>query len=420
MPNLTIAENIFAGRELRRGLIVVDRAAQRRRSVELLNRLNLDVPPDTECADLAIGQQQLVEIARALAHRAQVLVLDEPTSALSNAEIRTLFRVIGELKQDGVAIIYISHRLSELLEIGDVFTVLRDGRVAGTGVRGEVSDAWIVERMIGASLGNIRSKTTSIPEERDVLRIEHLTVEKEGRACIRDLSLSLTRGEILGIYGLLGAGRTELLETLIGQTRKSSGRIFVNGRFLTGVPTSECIRSGICLVPEDRQRDGVIPDMSIRGNASLARIAKLTRAGILSLVRERREADKMLSSVRLKPCNLQLPITSLSGGNQQKALLARALLTSPAVLLLDEPTRGVDVGAKSEIYELIRQFASDGLSVLFATSDGEEIRALADRVLVLSRGTIAAEFNAAEATEDKLLIAASAATQQDMESKCSH
>jgi len=418
MPNLTIAENIFAGREIRHAGMLVDHSAQRERSAELLKRLNLNVAPDTECGDLAVGQQQLVEIARALAHRAQVLILDEPTSALSNAEIRTLFRVISELKQNGVAIIYISHRLPELLEIGDVFTVLRDGRVAGTGVRGEISDTWIVERMIGKGLGNAKSQTKSVPHQRDVLRVEHLTVEQDGRDCIHDLSFTLGRGEVVGIYGLLGAGRTELFETLMGQRRESNGQIFLHDQALNGSSTSRRIRNGICLVPEDRQRDGVVPEMSIRGNASLAQISKLTRAGILSLVRERRDTDKLLASVRLKPCNVQLPITSLSGGNQQKTLLARALLTSPAILLLDEPTRGVDVGAKSEIYALIRQLAAGGLSVLFATSDGAEIRELADRVLILSRGVLSAEFDTSEASDEKLLIAASTATQQGMESKC--
>jgi erythritol transport system ATP-binding protein len=415
MPNLTITENIFAGRELRKFGMLVDRVEQRRRTAELLKSLNLGRSPDTEVGDLAVGQKQLVEIARALAHRASVLILDEPTSALSNAETRTLFRAIGELKQNGVTIIYISHRLQELLEIGDFFTVLRDGRVAGTATRDEVSKTWIVETMIGKRLGDVKN-TASIRKEANVLRIEHLTVEKEGRNCIHDLSFKLAPGEVVGLYGLLGAGRSELLETLVGQRRESNGQVFIKNRLLNGSSTVQCIRHGIYLVPEDRQSDGLIPDMSIRGNASLAQIARLTRAGVLSLPQERRETDNALSSVRLKPCNLRLPITTLSGGNQQKTLLARALLTGPAVLLLDEPTRGVDVGAKAEIYTLIRQLAANGLGVLFATSEGQEIRDLADRVLVLSRGVLTAAFDASEATDEKLLIAASATTQQRTES----
>ena len=414
MPNLTIAENVFAGREIRHFGVLVDDDAQRQKAAALLKSLHLGVPPDTRVGDLAVGQQQLIEIARALAYQASVLILDEPTSALSSQEIRTLFGVIDGLKQNGVTIIYVSHRIQELLEIGDIFTVLRDGKVAGRATRRDVSEAWIVDCMIGKSLHSDGARKRAITERPDALRIEHLTVEKEGRPCVHDFSLRVAKGEIVGVYGLLGAGRTELLETLAGQRREVEGRIFVGDRPLNGVPTSERIRRGIFLVPEDRQQDGLIPDMSIRGNASLAQIGRLARAGILSPAQERQKTDRMLSSVRLKPCNLELPITTLSGGNQQKTMLARALLTSPVILLLDEPTRGVDVGAKSEIYILIRELAANGLSVLFATSEGQEIRELADRALVLSRGVITAEFEGAQATDEKLLIAASA-TNQDTE-----
>jgi erythritol transport system ATP-binding protein len=409
MPNLTVAENIFAGRELRRSKLWIDTAEQERQTRVLLKRLDLNVSPRTQLASLSIGQQQLVEIARALGQRARILILDEPTSALSSLEIKTLFQVLRDLKSSGVAIVYVSHRLQELLELGDVFTVLRDGRLVATAPRQEVSESWIVERMTGGRLTETgRGASTAIGTPQDALRVAGLTVEERGHTCLRDISFRLGRGEIVGIYGLLGAGRTELFETLIGLRRESAGEILLGGRSLRGVPTPLRLEAGIRLVPEDRQRDGLIPQMSIRANASLSHLQKLCRGGWLSATKERMQADSMLSKMRLKPCNLIDPVSTLSGGNQQKALLARALLTLPAVLLLDEPTRGVDVGAKAEIYALIRKMAAEGVSILFSSSDSHEIRELAGRVLVLCRGALVAEIDAATASDEKLLLLADA------------
>jgi erythritol transport system ATP-binding protein len=409
MPNLTVAENIFAGRELRRGMIWIDTAEQERQTRALLERLELKVSPRTQLASLSIGQQQLVEIARALAQRARILILDEPTSALSRLEIRTLFQVLRDLKSGGVGIVYVSHRLQELLELGDVFTVLRDGRLVATAPREGVSESWIVERMTGKRFEDItRNASTTIETQPDALRVEGLTVQKSGRTCLRDVSFRLGRGEIAGIYGLLGAGRTELFETLIGLRRELAGEIFLGGCALSGVPTPRRLEAGFRLVPEDRQEDGLIPQMSIRANASLSHLKKLCRVGWLSATKERMQADTVLSKMRLKPCNLNDPVSTLSGGNQQKTLLARALLTSPAVLLLDEPTRGVDVGAKAEIYALIRKMASEGVSILFSSSDSHEIRELAGRVLVLCRGALVADIGAAGASDEKLLLLADA------------
>lgn len=408
MPNLTIAENIFAGREPVRGGLFLNRAEQADRTRTLLKSLNLNVSPETPLAALSIGQQQLVEIARALARRARILILDEPTSALSHSEIQTLFRVLRELKQDGVGIVYISHRLQELLELGDHFTILRDGRLVATAPRSEVSESWIVERMTGRRSSETSHAAQTTMAQAEVLRVQNLTVNANGRAYLRDLSLELNRGEIVGVFGLLGSGRTELFETLIGLRVESAGEIRLNGRLLNGVSIAARGEAGIRLVPEDRQQDGVIPQMSIRGNASLSHLSRISRAGLLSTAQERTLTDETLAQMRLKSCDLNDPITTLSGGNQQKTLLARALMTSPSVLLLDEPTRGIDVGAKAEIYSVVRKLAAGGVSILFSSSDAPEIRELASRVIVLCRGQVTANLNVADASDEKLLILADA------------
>ena len=260
MPNMSIVDNIFAGRELHRGRIAIDDTAQRQRASDLLKRLDLDVPVDTKVENLAVGQQQLIEIARALAQDANILILDEPTSALSPAEIRTLFRVIRSLKQNGVAIVYISHRLQELLEIGDYFTILRDGQVVATARRDEVSESWIVECMTGRSQAEKKQHTVLQSTDSEVLRVHNLTVEADSRTCLQNVSFHVKRGEIVGIYGLLGAGRTELFETILGLRREASGSIVLHGRTLNGLATAERVQRGVCLVPEDRKQDGLIPD----------------------------------------------------------------------------------------------------------------------------------------------------------------
>ena len=406
-PNLDISENVFAGRELVKTGMFVDHATQGDRSSDALRRLRKPMKPTTQAAHLSLGCRQLVEVARTLDEGAKVLILDEPTSALSAAEADSLFQVIDDLKRSGVTIIYISHRLHELLHLGDYFTVLRSGRVVGETSRAEVSRQWIVERMSGCADWSdvpVRNALSGAPE---ILTVSHLSLAASGtdeavQAPLHDVSFSLRRGEILGVYGLLGAGRTELLETLAGARRMSAGEIQIARSPIRLLNVFDVVNAGVVLVPEDRQRDGLIPEMSIRENVALAS----AKGFFLSRAHETARVRELAGELNIAAKDLELPVTALSGGNQQKVLLARCLMRSPSILLLDEPTRGVDAGAKAEIYRILRRLAAKGLSIVFTSSEIEETRTLADRVLVLCQGRISAEF-CSEFSDEALFAAAS-------------
>lgn len=405
LENLSLAENIFAGREVVRSGVLVDRATQERRSRQAL--LDLGKPIDVGCAagDLSLGNRQIVELARSLAHGAKVLILDEPTSALSTSEAESLFRVISDLKRKGVSIIYISHRLHELLHLGDYFTVMRDGCVVGEGVRGSVDRQWIVERMSGKTAEPAGYAEPKRQSER-ILEVSALGVRQAGRPSLNNISFSVNTGEIVGVYGLLGSGRTELMEVLAGLHTPDAGVIKMCEREVSLKSVADAIKHGITLAPEDRQRDGLVPELSIRENISLASLEELTRMGWLRRKDEESFARELAAQLHIAMADMELPVTALSGGNQQKVILARCLMRKPRIILLDEPTRGVDVRAKSEIYKTLRQLAAQGLSVLFTSSEIEETQLLADRVLVMTQGEIAAEFMVNEATDEALFAAA--------------
>lgn len=407
LPNLDISENIFAGRELTRAAFV-NRSAEDIQSNDALRRLRKPMKVSMPTSQLSLGCRQMVELARSVSHGARVLILDEPTSALSTAETESLFAVIADLKSAGVTIIYISHRLHELLHLGDQFTVLRSGKVVGEAPRADVNRQWIVERMSGRSDTSDLAAQTRRTGGRAVLSVKGLTIaasvgEEATQAPVHDLSLELREGEVLGIYGLLGAGRTEVVEALAGFRPIFSGKIVLRGREVVIDSVADAVEAGIVLVPEDRQRDGLIPELSIRENVALA----ATKGFFLSRAKETTAVGQLASDLNIAAGDIELPVTALSGGNQQKVLLARCLMRSPSVLLLDEPTRGVDVGAKAEIYRILRELASKGLSVLFTSSEIEETRTLADRVLVLCQGRISAEFHHSEVTDEALFAAAS-------------
>jgi erythritol transport system ATP-binding protein len=365
------------------------------------------MPVTEKTAQLSLGCRQIVELARTIAHGAKILILDEPTSALSTSEAESLFQVIKELKESGVTIVYISHRLHELLYLGDYFTVLRSGRVVGEAHRSEVTRSWIVERMSGRAETSDLEERMPIPSD-PILVIKDLclspsTPGEGAQAPVFDVSLTLNRGEVLGIYGLLGAGRTELLEALAGNRRPSSGVVTVKGREFSCDSVKNAVRSGIVLVPEDRQRDGLIPELSIRENVALAAAS----GPILSRTQETARVSQLARDLNIAAGDLELPVTTLSGGNQQKVLIARCLMRAPVVLLLDEPTRGVDVGAKAEIYRILRKLAGSGLSILFTSSEIEETKTLADRAIVLCQGRVSAEYAHSQITDEALFAAAS-------------
>ncbi|MGC4049251.1 MAG: sugar ABC transporter ATP-binding protein [Paludibaculum sp.] len=401
-PNLSVVENIFMARERTRGG-VIDARTEVQIAQTLMRRLEQPIDVHTLVGDLPLGCQQIVEICRALARNVRVLLMDEPTSALSPSEIEVLFRVIRELKASGVGIVYISHKLEELMEIGDRVTVLRDGRLVESAAIAEVNVGWIIDRMTGGRWAP-PEEHTGCAGNAEVLRVEHVSVP--GR--VHDVSLSLCAGELVGVYGLMGAGRTELFEVLAGNRAGSGGKILLGGRPVEHLPVRERIAQGLALVPEDRQAAGLIPTFSLGRNMTLASLAAHSTRGLLSSAEEEASASRMIARLRIKTTGPDQPITSLSGGNQQKAVISKYLLTKPRVLLMDEPSRGVDVGARAEIFEIARKLAAEGVAILFASSDLHEVLTLADRVLVMARGRLTASLEHRELSGQNLMAAACA------------
>ncbi|WP_433380921.1 sugar ABC transporter ATP-binding protein [Actinoplanes sp. CA-142083] len=401
-PNLSIAENMFAGRELRRGRRFVDSAAQRRRAKEVLARLGQgDLNPDEKVGDLPIGLQQLVEIGRALLEDVRVLIMDEPTSALSNHEVDVLFEVMADLREQDVTVIYISHKLDEFRRIGDWVTVFRDGNLVAHEAMSRTDTGWIVRQMVGRDPDSLYVRNSSAVGD-VLLDVRDLSVP--GTVPVHNVSLTVRAGEVVGIYGLMGAGRTELVECLMGM-RRGVGDVLVRDKMEKEGTVQARMAAGLALVPEDRQRDGLVQTMSVRDNILLATVARLTHGGLLSGGAEQKTAAAKVKDLAIKIPGLSAAVTALSGGNQQKVVLARALLTEPVVLLLDEPTRGIDVGAKAQIAALMADLAAQGFGVLFISSELAEVIAMADRVLVMARGRITAEFTAENVTEEALVTA---------------
>lgn len=403
-PNLTVAENIFIGHEPVRAGLDIDQRSQARATRALMARLEQDIDPDTPLDHLRVGQQQIVEIAKALSQDARILILDEPTSALSAAEVEVLFGVIEELKSQGVGIVYISHRLDELIRVGDYITVLRDGEITGSRPMQGVDIPWIVRAMIGEKSKEFpRTEAPSFGEE--IFRADHVTLPRAGGGFAVDrVSLSVRRGEIVGLYGLMGAGRTEFLECVMAQHPASAGRIFVDGHPVIERDVAGRIARGIALIPEDRKRDGLVQIMAIRENLTLSSLGLFTRGFHLNLKAEAARALDFVRRLAIKIASPENPVSSLSGGNQQKVVIGKALMTSPKILLMDEPSRGIDIGAKAEVFTTMRALAGQGLGILFVTSDLDEVLALSDRILVMANGRITGEFPAG--TDPATVIAA--------------
>jgi ABC-type sugar transport system ATPase subunit len=405
-PDLSVAENVFAGREPRHLGVLTDASRAEKETRGVLERLQQPIEPSALCGSLPLGQQQIVEIARALVRRARVLIMDEPTSALSSAEVAALFELIRDLRAQGTGVVYVSHRLEELMAIGDRMTVLRDGRRVARAEAAEVSVEWIVEQMLG------RPAAASVPrgagDSRDVaLDVIGLSMcHDDGRIVLDDVSLQVAAGEVVGLYGLMGAGRTDLVECIAGARTASAGEIRLAGEPIQRLAIASRVRRGICLVPEDRQAAALFPSLSVAQNLTLASLrAHVGRLG-LSAAAERETTGRVAGDLAIAAASPQLPIGALSGGNQQKVVIGRALLTRPRVLLLDEPTRGIDVGAKAQLRALVRRLAQEGVAILYVSSDVEEIGEVADRIVVLSKGRVIGQF--ARGTAERELVAAAA------------
>jgi ribose transport system ATP-binding protein len=407
VPYLSISENIFLGRELTTVLGVLDKKQMRERSKELLDRLNMDVDPDTKIAALKVGQQQMVEIARALFSNASVIIMDEPTSAISDKEVEQLFSIIRQLRSEGRTVVYISHKLKELFTIADRFIVLRDGATIDAGEMAAITQDELIQKMTGRKLSMAKTGKTGMGAP-ELLRVEKISLrhpELANTMVLSGISFKLHKGEILGIYGLMGAGRTELLECLFGLHPKNAmGKIFVNGQVRKIKSPVDAIAAGLALVPEDRKLQGLVLEQSVKSNISITILQELERWGlVLSETKERSLADKFISKLGIKTSSQQNAAKNLSGGNQQKIVLAKWLATQPQVLLLDEPTRGIDINAKSEIYKLMKNLASEGMGIVMVSSELPEILAVSDRVLVICEGELTANIPIEDATEQEIL-----------------
>lgn len=403
-PNMNVRDNIFMGREIR-GATGVNFAEEERLTRELLAELEEDIDPLTPVEELRLGQQQVVEIARALSVNSRILIMDEPTSALSASEVEVLFKVIRDLTARGVAIVYISHHLEEALQITDHAVVLRDGTMTAYAPRADIDLEWIVRNMVGENF-DLGSPPTGYEWSDVALSVEGLTVQdKSGDfALVDNMSLNVRAGEIVCIYGLMGAGRTELLETVAGRLKANSGSILLEGRDVAGLTIAQRIDQGLVLVPEDRQRDGLVQTMTVGRNLSLASIGEMTKGLFTSTKREKNIVDQSIKNVHIKTDGGEAAIGSLSGGNQQKVVIGKMLATEPKVILLDEPSRGIDIGAKAEVFKLLAEKAKDGLAVVYTTSEVGECLSIAHRIIVMHRGRISAEFGS-DVSKEKIMAA---------------
>jgi ribose transport system ATP-binding protein len=401
IPQLSVMENMFLGREPSR-FGVVDSAAMRRQSRHWLDMVGAQrIDPQMEAGRLSIGQQQLVEIAKALSLDARVLVMDEPTAALTHREIETLFEIMLGLKARGVALVYVSHRMEEIFRICDRISVLRDGKFVGERAISQTGFDEIVRLMVGRELGERFPKRTNAPGD---VRFQVAGLADDGN--ISGISFDVRAGEVLGIAGLMGAGRSEILRTLFGVNRKTAGTVSLDGLPLDVRDASGAIGAGIGFVTEDRKNQGLVLGMSVRENATLVHLDTYARFGVVNDAAERAAVEQLIKQLRIRTRDAELDVKSLSGGNQQKVVFAKWLAAPPKVLLLDEPTRGVDVGGKAEIYTIINQLASQGVAIVMVSSELPEVLGMSDRILVMHQGRQNGIFPAAGATQEMIMNAA--------------
>ncbi len=400
LGNLSIAENIFLGREFTTAFGNIDWRKMYEESNRLLDRLGVKHRGHQLASELSIGEQQMVEIAKALSFESKVIVMDEPTDSLTDTETEALFKVIRELKAEERGIVYISHRIKEIFQICDDVTVLRDGQFIGESSVAELTEDRLIEMMVGRKLEE------QYPHIDNPIGDVRLSVKNLSGSGVNNVSFDLHQGEILGVSGLMGAGRTELMKVLYGALKRTSGEIHLDGKLIHNRSPQEGLDSGIVYISEDRKGDGLILGMSVKENMSLTALEHLSQYGRIDKAKEQMTTLDFIDLFNIKTPSPDKIIGELSGGNQQKVAIAKGLMTRPNVLILDEPTRGVDVGAKKEIYQLINKFKAEGLSIILVSSDMPEVLGMSDRILVMREGSISGEFARSEATQEKLLAAA--------------
>ena len=409
IPYLSVAENVFLGREFTNRFGMIDYRKMYGETTKLLERLDLHINPRIQVSSLRIGQQQIVEIAHALSLDARIVIMDEPTSAISEHEIKVLFELIRSLKAQGVTIVYITHKLDELFQIADSVTVLRDGKLVGSSSIADLTHDDIVRMMVGRDIKDFFVKA-DVAQSEEVLSVRDICLahpKRQDDYVVDHVSFTVKAGEVLGLFGLMGAGRTELLETVFGlHPDSSSGSVFLLRREVKIDSPAEAINLGIGFITEDRKLEGLGFQMSVAASISLASLEQTERFGFLNAGLENRLAQNYVERLKIKTPSVQQIVENLSGGNQQKVIIAKWLATNPRILLLDEPTRGIDVNAKNEIYKLISELAQAGLAIVMVSSELPEIMAIADRIIVLSEGRKTAEFPRSQVTEEMIMKAA--------------
>lgn len=402
-PNLSAMENIFLGNENKTQSGLFSYKETRNRAVEFFSRLKIDINPNALVKTLGVAQQQMIEIAKALAYDTKLLIMDEPTSALAEKEIENLFDIMRDLKARGLSIIFISHKLDEVLAITDRVVILRDGANAGDVITKETDEQMLISMMVGRELSQFYTDRKSKPSDKVVFE----AIGVCGPPHIKDASFKIMKGEILGLAGLVGAGRTELAKLLIGAEKKTAGRLFINGQEISITSPKDSVAARMAYLPEDRKNLGLILTMSVRENTTLSihdKVSSLMK--IISGKKEREVTDKYISDLSVKVSTREQVIETLSGGNQQKVVIAKALAIEPLLLILDEPTRGIDVGAKAEVHNIIAELADEGMSIIVISSELPEVFNLADRILVMHEGKITADLNKDDATQEMVMHAA--------------
>lgn len=404
---MTVAENLFLGHELMRGKYI-DWNRLYFETQKWLQKIGLDIDPETKAGDLTVGKQQLIEIAKALSKNAKIIILDEPTAALTDSDVAILKNILCDLRSQGVTCIYISHKLNEVMELADTVTVLRDGQTISTDPIDQLTEERIIAKMVGRELNEL------YPYEprhlgKEILKVDHYSVndEQTGRNVIHDVSFSLKAGEILGISGLMGSGRTELFISLFGAYRgKKEGKVWIDGEQVEIHRPAEAIKYGMAYVSEDRKKYGLVLEMDIIKNSTLVALKKVTKRNVIDLALEVKQGEEITRKMKLKAPTLEAKVSQLSGGNQQKVVLSKWLFINPKILILDEPTRGIDVGAKHEIYRIINDLARQGVGIVLISSELPEVMGMSDRILVMSEGRVTGEFQRHEATQEKIMACA--------------
>jgi ribose transport system ATP-binding protein len=399
IPELTVYENMFLGKELTVGRFGFTKDKEmKKKTKEYLNRLGIEIDPNMEAGKLSVGQQQMIEIARAVAANTEVLIMDEPTAALTDREIEALFKVISSLKKQGVGIIYVSHRMEEIFQICDRISVLRDGQFIDVKEVAKTNFDEIVKLMVGRQLGDrFPERDTKIGQER--FKVENLT----SKGSFENIHFSVNQGEIIGVAGLMGAGRTEIMQAIFGYRHLDAGKLFIDGKEVTIKNPHDAIQAGIAFVTEDRKSQGLILDLSVRENFSITNLTKISNKSLISSQKEVSMVDEMIEKLRVKTSGRELSVKSLSGGNQQKIVIGKWLGMNPKILILDEPTRGVDVGAKKEIYQLINDLTKQGVAIIMVSSELPEILGMSDRILVIHEGKLAGVLDKSDASQEKIM-----------------